>query len=165
MKKRSRLPYRSWYYFRTGYATYLAFVLAAINMIVVVYYLAIQNVPALETVFPSFTIWALVVILIGVPLAIFLGWLHFKRAPTYRSEVDIQVESNPYYYKLPPGYWQEVFAPAYLEILRLNLRILNKEPLTEQEEKQLKELQKKLENLIRGGYVGEPKTKGVDLDE
>lgn len=158
MKK--KLLFRSWYYFRTGYATYLAFVLAAINMIVVVYYLAIQNLPDLKNVFPSFSLWALTVISVGIPLAIFLGWLHFKRSPTYRSEVDIQVEANPYYYKLPPGYWKEVFAPAYLEILRLNLKVLNKEPLTEEEQQQIKDLQKKLEDLIRGGYIGEPKVKG-----
>ena len=161
---KARLPFRSWYYFRTGYTTYLAFVLAAINMIVVVYYLAIKSVPALETAFPSFAIWALTIISGGVPLAIFLGWLHVKRSPAYSSELDIQVEANPYYYKLPPGFWKEVFAPTYLELLRLNLKVLNKEPLTEVEQKQIKELQKKLENLISGGYVGTPRTKGVDLE-
>lgn len=164
MANRSRLPFRSWYYFRTGYTTYLAFALAAINMMVVVYYLAIKSIPALEAAFPSFAIWALTVAAGGVPLAIFLGWLHVKRSPAYSSELDIQVEANPYYYKLPPGFWKEVFAPTYLELLRLNLKVLNKEPLTEEEQKQIKELQKKLENLISGGYVGTPRTKGIDLE-
>lgn len=158
---KSRLPFRSWFYFRTGYSTYLAFALAAVNMIVVVYYLAIKSVPALETIFPNFVIWALTVVAGGVPLAIFLGWLHFKRAPTYRSEMDIQIESNPYVYKLPPGWWKQVFAPTYLELLKLNVKLLNKEPLNEEELKQIKELQKKLEHLIDGGYVGTPQTKAV----
>lgn len=161
---KTKLPFRSWYYFRTGYSTYLAFVLTAINMMVVVYYLAIQNIPALESAFPSFGIWALTVIAVGVPLAIFLGWIHFKRAPAYRSEVDILVEANPYYYKLPPGFWKEVFAPTYLELLRLNIKLLNKEPLTEEEQNKIRELQKKLENLIKGGYIGTPRTKGIDLE-
>jgi len=159
-----KLPSRGWYYFRTGYTIYLAFILAAINMMVVAYYLAIQNIPALRIMFPSFSIWALLVIVIGVPLAIFLGWLHFKKSPTYQSELDIQVEANPYYYKLPPGYWKEVFAPIWLELLRLNLKVLNKEPLTEEEQDQIKELQKKLENLIKGGYVGEPRA-NVDFEQ
>lgn len=163
MSKRSRLPFRSWYYFRTGYFTYLSFILAAINMMVVVYYLAIKNVPALETVFPSFVIWALVITSCGIPLSIYLGWLHVKRSGAYRSEMDIQVEANPYYYKLPPGFWREVFAPTYLELLRLNVKLLNKEPLTEEEQNQIKELQKKLEGLIDGGYVGNPRTKDVNL--
>lgn len=147
-----------------GYTTYLAFILTAINMIVVVYYLAIKSIPALENIFPNFAIWAIIVISAGMPLGIFLGWLHLKRSPAYRSEIDVTVEANPYYYKLPPGYWKEVFAPIWLELLRLNLKVLNKEPLTEEEQKQIKELQKKLENLIRGGYVGTPRTKGFDLE-
>lgn len=161
---KSRLPFRSWYYFRTGFHTYLAFVLSAINMMVVVYYLAIKSVPVLETVFPSFMIWALAVTAVGVPLSVFLGHLHVKRSGAFRSELDIQVEANPYYYKLPPGFWREVFAPTYLELLRLNMKLLNKEPLTEEELKQIKELQKKLESLINGGYVGSPRTKDVSLE-
>jgi len=164
MNKKSRLPFRSWYYFRTGYGTYLALVLAAVNMMVVVYYLAIRGIPELEQVFPSFAIWSATVVAAGVPLAVFLGWIHVKRSPAFRSEMDIQVEANPYYYKLPPGYWKEVFAPIWLELLTLNLKLLNKEPLTEEEQKKIKELQKKLENLISGGYVGTPRTKGIDLE-
>ena len=163
MSKKSRLPFRSWFYFRTGYTVYLAFILSAINMMVVVYYLAIKSVPALETVFPSFAIWALTITSAGVPLSVFLGWLHVKRSQAFRSEMDIQVEANPYYYKLPPGFWKEVFAPTYLELLRLNVKLLNKEPLTEEEQKQIKELQKKLEALINGGYVGNPRSLGIDL--
>jgi hypothetical protein len=162
---KSKLPFRSWYYFRTGFHTYLAFVLSAINMMVVVYYLAIKSIPALETAFPSFLIWALTVTAIGIPLSVFLGHLHVKRSGAFRSELDIQVEANPYYYKLPPGYWREAFAPAYLELLRLNIKLLNKEPLTAQEQEKIKELQKKLENLINGGYTGEPRTRGIGLEE
>ncbi len=159
---RSRLPFRSWFYFRTGYSTYLTFIITVLNTMVVVYYLAIKNVPALQTVFPNFTVWAVTLIAGGVPLAIFLGWLHLKRSPAYRSEADIAVEANPYYYKLPPGYWREVFAPMWLELLGLNLKLLNKEPLSEEDQARIKELQTKLEELIRGGYVGEPRTKGFD---
>jgi hypothetical protein len=162
LNMKSKLPFRSWFYFRTGYTVYLAFLLAGVNMLVVVYYLAIKSVPALETVFPSFALWALTILAAGVPLSVFLGWLHVKRSPAFRSEVDIQVEANPYYYKLPPGYWMEVFAPTYLELLRLNLKMLNKEPLTEEEQKHIKELQQKLEKLIGGGYVGAPRAKGMD---
>lgn len=142
----------------------MAFILAAINMVVVVYYLAIKSVPALEIVFPSFVVWILTITAVGVPLSVFLGWLHVKRSGAYRSELDIQVEANQYYYKLPPGFWKEVFAPTYLELLRLNVKLLNKEPLTEEEHKQIRVLQKKLENLINGGLEGTPRAKGVDLE-
>ena len=158
---RKSLPFRAWYYFRTGYATYLAFLLASVNTVVTVYYLAIQNLPALQVVFPSFTIWVLFVTFVVTPIGVFLGWLHLKRSPAYRSEMDIAMEANPYYYKLPPGYWREALAPAMLEILRLNLKVLNKEPMSEAEIDSLKNLQKKLQVLIDGGFVGQPRRMSV----
>ena len=151
------LAFRSWYYFRTGYATYLAFIIASLNTMVTVYYLAIKNVEDLKFVFPSFSIWAVFIVTAVTPLAVFLGWLHLKRSPAYRSELEVSIEANPYYYKLPPGYWKEALFPVLLEILQLNLKIINKEPLSEAEHNTLKTLQKKLELLIEGGYLGDPK--------
>src|SRR5881296_3732147 len=110
------LPFRAWYYLRTGYSLYLAFLITAANALVTVYYLAIKSVPQLEAVFPTFMSWAAVMASIFVPVAVLLGWVHFKRIPAYRSEVDITVEANPYYYKLPPGYWKEALVPTMLEI-------------------------------------------------
>ncbi len=124
---------------------------------VTVYYLAITKYPDLYTIFPSFSIWAIFIVGTVTPLAVFLGWLHLKRSPAYRSEMDVAVEANQYYYKLPPGYWKEALAPVLLEILRLNLKIISKESLTETELTTLKNLQKKLEILIEGGYLGDPK--------
>jgi hypothetical protein len=151
---RTNLPFRSWFYFRTGYAVYLSFVIAAVNMIVTVYYLAIERIDVLHAVFPDFTRWAVTVLIVGVPLAVFIGWLHLKRSPAYSSEVDVGVEANPYYYKLPPGYWKEALVPVLLETMKLNIKLLNKETLTENEVKSLKSLQEKLQTLIDGGRVG-----------
>lgn len=151
------MPFRAWYYFRTGYATYLAFIMTGINTLVTVYYLAIASISDLQSVFPSFTVWALTMTAIVAPIGVFIGWLHLKRSPAYRSEVDVSVEANPYYYKLPPGYWKEALAPTMLELLRLNLKIISKEPLSASELDSLKNLQKKLETLISGGYIGEPR--------
>jgi hypothetical protein len=150
---RTNLPFRSWFYFRTGYAVYLSFVIAAVNMIVTVYYLAIERIDVLHAVFPDFTRWAVTVLIVGVPLAVFIGWLHLKRSPAYSSEVDVGVEANPYYYKLPPGYWKEALVPVLLETMKLNIKLLNKESLTEGEIKSLKDLQGKLQNLIDGGRI------------
>lgn len=154
---RKSVPFRAWYYFRTGYAIYLAFIISVVNTMVTVYYLAINNIPDLKAVFPSFSIWVVFIVSIATPLAVFLGWLHLKRSPAYTSELDVSIEANPYYYKLPPGYWKEALAPLMLELLKLNMKIINKEPLTESEMASLKSLQKKWETLIDGGYLGEPK--------
>ena len=86
-----------WYYFRIGFATYLSFVLGAVNTLVVVWYLAIQNAPAIQSIFGHFLEFGVVATLIGVPLSVGIGWIHIKRSPAYTSELDIGVEANPYY--------------------------------------------------------------------
>ena len=123
---------------------------------VTVYYLAIKSMPQLEYVFPNFTSWALAITLIAFPLATYLGWLHIKRSPAWRSELEVGVEANPYNYRLPPGFWKEALVPVMLETLRLNIKLLNKESLTQNELDSLKDLQRKMEVLISGGYVGKP---------
>ena len=154
---RKRLAFRAWFYFRIGYSTYLSFTLAVTTTLVSVYYLAIENVPTLKEIFPSFYIWGASVITIGMPLAIYLGWLHLKRSKAFSSEMDIAKESDPYYYKLPPGYWKEVLTPMWLEIMMLNLKIINKEDLTDEETKRIDKLKNLTQKLIDGGYVGSPK--------
>ncbi|MER3407310.1 MAG: hypothetical protein C4292_00320, partial [Nitrososphaera sp.] len=70
---KASLPFRAWYYFRTGYSTYLAFMIATVNTMVTVYYLAIKNIPDLQIIFPSFTVWVLFVVFAIAPLAVLVG--------------------------------------------------------------------------------------------
>ena len=88
--------FRAWYYFRMGWATYFAFIFAAVNTLTVTYFLAIENYPSLQTIFPSFIHYIVIIIFIGVPLLILIGYIHFKRTPSYRSESAINFESNPF---------------------------------------------------------------------
>jgi hypothetical protein len=149
-----------WYYFRIGYSTYLSFILGFATTFVTVYYLAITNVPVLQTLFPRFWIFAVIALLVGVPAACLIGWFHMKGSALWKSEVDITVEANPYLYKMYPGYWQEAFTPLYLELLKGMKKILEKEGmLSEEEMKRIGDLEEKLEKLIKGGYVGAPKTR------
>jgi len=115
MKLRSlanlRWVYRAWYYFRLGYGTYLTFLLGYVSTLVTVYYLAIRNVPDLLSIFPHFAAFAVLATIIGVPLAVVIGWAHLKRSGLFTSEQDISVEANPYLYKLPPGYTKELTIP------------------------------------------------------
>lgn len=160
--QKSRLNFiaRLWFYFRQGYATYLTFILGALNTLVVVWYLAIKDYPLVENLFGHFESFAVVTTLIGVPLAIVLGWLHYKRTPAYTSELDIGVEANPYYYKYPPGYNRDVWGPLYLELLTMIRRLSESNKLVSAEEKtRLDELERKLKILNEGGYVGQPRRK------
>ena len=154
-----RLFYRSWFYFRQGWSTYFAFIFAAVNTLVVTYYLAIEKIPDLKNIFPEFWIYFVFATSLGIPLLVLVGYIHFKRIPAFHSETDITTESNPYYYKLPPGFWREVFAPFYLTMTKLMVKSLNNEKLTDDEIKQINDLQKKLDLLIDGGYIGKPTSK------
>ena len=87
---------RSWYYFRIGWSTYFAFIFAAINTLTVTFYLAIQNYPSLKAIFPSFEIYVLLIVSIGIPILISVGYVHYKRSKARKAEVDILVETNPY---------------------------------------------------------------------
>ena len=82
-----------------------------VTTIVTVYYLAINNISFLKLIFPSFWIFGILALVVGVPVAIFMGLFHFKRSQAYSAEVDIGVEVNPYYYKVTPGKERELQIP------------------------------------------------------
>ena len=92
---KKNLGYRAWFYFRMGWTTYFAFILAAINTLTVTYFLAIENYPELMAVFPSFEIYIVIITSVGIPTLIFVGYSHYKKTNVFKSEVDILVESNP----------------------------------------------------------------------
>ena len=93
---KGNIGFRFWFYFRSGWSSYFAFILAALNTLTVTYYLAIEKYPVLQTIFPNFLQYVLIVISIGIPLLVLVGYSHWKRTPAYRSEADIWMESNPY---------------------------------------------------------------------
>ena len=157
-------PFRYWYYFRQGYQLYFAFVFAALNTLVVTYFLAIERAPFLKEVFPTFPIYAVVLIVVGVPLLILAGFLHFKKMPAFKSEQEVAVESNPYVYKLQPGYMKHVIMPYNLLMSKIIIKLSQNEKLTEGEIKEMGELQKKMEHLIEGGYVGDKEKSRLPFD-
>lgn len=157
MKK--KLPFRTWFYFRQGWTTYFAFIFAAVNTLVTTYYLAIENIPALKSIFPTFFVYVIIVVGIGVPLLVIIGYIHYKKSSAYSAEADINVESYPYFYKLPPGWNQEVVFPLYSIMMQLLVKISNNEKLTDKEIKEIKNLEEKLDLLTRGGYVGSHREK------
>ena len=150
---------RLWYYFRIGYGTYLTFLLGFANTLIVVWYLAIKEIPLIEDFFGHFIPFAVVAVVVGVPLSIGAGWLHLKRTPAYSSEMDIGAEANPYNYKLPPGYNREAYAPLFVQLLSLQTRLLDAQGLlTDQDKSQIKDIEQKMQRLIDGQLVGTPRT-------
>ena len=149
-------PFRAWFYFRQGWTAYFAFIMAAINVLTVTYFLAIENYPALQAVFPTFGHYIIIIVGIGVPLLVLTGYLHYKRSQAYVAEADINIEANPYYYKAAPGWQRDVIFPLYLNMINLMLKMSKNEKLAPDEIQKISDLQKSLSNLIDGGYVGKP---------
>ena len=140
---KQNILFRSWVYFRTGWQTYFAFILAAINTLTVTYFLAVDNYPSLKTVFPSFEIYILIILSIGIPLLVLVGFVHFKRSRSFKSEVDILVESNPYQKRNTVN--SELNLRLNLKILSMTLKVLRKENLSEAE---IQEITKAYDEIV-----------------
>lgn len=126
-----RLMFRSWFYFRTGWSTYFAFILGAVNTLTVTYYLAIEKAPILKEIFPTFLSYVATAAVIVIPVLTAIGYVHFKKSDSYKAEADIGVEANPHFLRLIQN--SEVVLPFYIEILELLTKLSRNEKLTDEE--------------------------------
>jgi len=143
---KSNVGFRGWFYFRMGWSTYFAFILAAINTLTVTYFLAVDNYPALKIIFPSFEIYVLIIISIGVPLLIFVGYSHYKKTKAFRSEMDILVESNPFLRRTTVN--TDIILRFNVNLINLVLK-LSKDTISEDELNDMKKIQKEITDLIK----------------
>ena len=90
------LGFRGWYYFRQGWSLYFAFIFAAINTLTVTYFLAIERVPFLTTIFPSFIHYVVIISSVAIPILILVGYVHWKKSAARKAEIDILYETDPY---------------------------------------------------------------------
>ena len=63
------------------------------------------------------------------------------------------MEANPYYYKLTPGFDKQVVFPLYMMMTKMMKKMLTEEKFTDEELKEIDELQKKIDLLINGDMV------------
>ena len=138
--------FRAWYYFRNGWSMYFAFIFAAINTLVVTYYLAIDKIPFLLDFFPTFSHYVAAAVLIGIPFLIIIGYVHFKRSPAYRSEATIGFEVNPYLRRTLIN--SEINLELNLMILNLLSKLSNNEKLNEDELNKIQESRTVLNDFI-----------------
>jgi len=133
--------FRAWYYFRNGWSLYFAFIFASTNTLVVTYYLAIEQIPILKEVFPSFIHYVLVLATIGIPLLVLIGYLHFKKTSAYSNEVAVNFESNPFQRRMLIN--SEINLKINIKLLELISKLANKNSQLDDEEtkKLLKDFQ------------------------
>ena len=125
-----------------GWSTYFAFIFAAVNTLTVTYFLAIENYPFLQTIFPSFVHYVVIIALIGVPLLVLIGYIHFKKSPSYRAEAAVTYESNPW--GLRELINSEFNLTLNLRMLQLITKLSKQEKLDENELDEIKKLEKEL---------------------
>ena len=150
--------FRLWFYFRNGWSIYFAFIFAAINTLTVTYFLAIDNYPFLQEIFPSFIHYIIIIGLVGVPILIGAGYVHFKKSPSFRAESAVSYESNPWALR-------DLVNSEYNLILSLKiLEMLNK--ISEKDKSNLSELEEsqKLEKELREFLNNRTTDNKLDLD-
>ena len=137
--------FRGWYYFRMGWSTYFAFLFAAINTLTVTYYLAIEKVPALVSIFPSFLQYVLIISGLGIPILVLIGYAHFKRTKAFQSEVEILIESNPVSARNIAN--TEMLLELNLKQMDIILGLYQNNKISDSELKEIKELHEKISNF------------------
>ena len=145
MKK--NLGFRSWFYFRMGWSTYFAFIFAAVNTLTVTYFLAIENYPVLKEVFPTFIIYIIIIVGIGIPILTLIGYFHFKRTPSYRAEATIMYETNPWARRMFVN--SELTLQINQKLIDLILRISKNEKISGDDISRIYEIQEKLNKFTK----------------
>ena len=130
--------FRGWVYFRMGWSTYFAFILAALNTLTVTYYLAIDNYPALKEIFPSFELYILILVTLGVPLLILVGYVHYKRTAARKAEVDISYETDAY--KARTLVNTEISMQLNLKLINIIMKLSKNEKIPDENYEEIKKL-------------------------
>ncbi len=149
------IGFRFWFYFRSGWSSYFAFIFAAINTLVVTYYLAIERYPFLESIFPNFIQYVVIIVSVGIPLLILVGYAHWKRTPAYRSEADIWMESNPYQARMLVN--SEILLQLNLKLTELIIKQSKNEKASDDELAEITKLQKELSEFSKSRTFSDKK--------
>jgi hypothetical protein len=130
---------------------------------IVIYELALVDVPSIHNFFPHLYIFGLVALLVLGPVSIYAGLYHIKRTGAYSAEASVLTESNPYVYKAIPGKEREVFLPLMMLTAKGLAKVMEQQnAMTSEEQRQFREVLDKANTLLAGASVGLPKDKQKD---
>ena len=152
--------FRLWTYFRTGWSVYFGFIFAAINTLIVTYFLAIENYSILQQVFPSFGHYVVITVAIGIPVLIGAGYFHFKKSQAFKAESDIRVETNPHQRRILSN--TEVILTVIFRLNELLIKKLTQEKLDEREFKEMIILKEKIQNYSDQRQISATIIKEID---
>jgi len=144
---KQNIGFRAWFYFRQGWATYFAFIFAAVNTLTVTYYLAIENYPFLNSIFPTFVHYILIVASVGIPLLIGIGYSHYKKTPSYRAETDVTMETDPYRRRMVVN--SEISVALNLKLTEMLLNLLKDEKISDEKIEEITSMKNTLSELVK----------------
>lgn len=139
--------FRYWFYFRIGWSQYFAFMFAAINTLTVTYFLAVENYPVLQLIFPTFFHYVIIIVLIGLPTLLLIGYSHFKRTEGFKAEADVSMESNPHMKRILDN--SEKMLELHFQLTTLLLKIGKNEKIEDAELVKINEIQNELANYMK----------------
>ena len=142
---KNSVSFRGWFYFRMGWATYFAFIFAAINTLTVTYFLAIERYPFLTSIFPNFIQYVMIVTAIGIPLLVTVGYVHYKRTKAFKSETDVMIESNPYQRRNIVNI--TILVELTMKLNEMMLKMAKNEKLTSKEIEEIEKLQNEMKKF------------------
>jgi len=151
--------FRLWVYFRIGWSSYFGFIVAATNTLITTYFLAIENIPFLQEIFPTFAHYVIVTVVVGIPVLIGAGYIHFKRSQGFKSEADISIETNPHARRNLMN--TEAIVTSYLFSNELMIKILKNEKLSDEEMEKFLELQERIKKHLKNKTISDS---GFDLN-
>ena len=117
----------------------------------VTYFLAIEEYPILNSLFPSFLIYVLIIVSMGIPILVLVGYGHFKRSNAFKAEADINIEANPHFRRILSN--TELLFPILVKLLEINTKISNNEKLSEAELNELNSLKEILKDHMNKNTI------------
>ena len=149
------LGFRAWFYFRNGWSMYFAFMFAAINTLTVTYFLAIERVPFLTTIFPSFIHYVVITSSAAIPILILVGYVHYKKSAARKAEIDIMYEVDPY--KARTLVNTEMLLKMNFNLTLMINKMLNDQKPSKEELLELQKSQDKISEFITDRTFGNKK--------
>ena len=95
---------------------------------------------------------------IGIPLLIIIGYVHFKRSQSFKSEADVLIESNPYQRRNTVN--SELLVRMNLELMTILLKVAKKEDLSDDEIEKITKLHDEIIELSKNRTL----TDGTDMN-
>ena len=87
------------------------------------------------------------IVTIGVPLLVLVGFVHFKRSHSFKSEADVLIESNPYQRRNTVN--SEIILRLNLQLMSTLLKVAKKEDLSEEEIEEITQLHDEILKLSK----------------